>query len=63
VTRGADVLLRRAARVPELDEVRLVGRWLESPRWDPLYGDALGAMAAICRAGAGGGPPGVTPGS
>jgi glucose-6-phosphate dehydrogenase assembly protein OpcA len=56
VTRGADVALRGAARVPEPDEVRLVGRWLEAPRWDPLYGDALAALAAICRAGAGPGP-------
>jgi glucose-6-phosphate dehydrogenase assembly protein OpcA len=60
VTRGAGVALRGAARVPETDEVRLVGRWLEAPRWDPLYGDALAALAAICRPGA---DSALTPGS
>jgi glucose-6-phosphate dehydrogenase assembly protein OpcA len=58
VTRGTAVALRSAARVPEPDEVRLVGRWLEAPSWDPLYGAALAALAAICGAG-----PAHTPGS
>jgi glucose-6-phosphate dehydrogenase assembly protein OpcA len=60
VTRGPGVALRGAARVPATDEVRLVGRWLEAPRWDPLYGDALAALAAICLPGA---DSALTPGS
>jgi glucose-6-phosphate dehydrogenase assembly protein OpcA len=45
VSRGADVVQRQVFRDPEPDEVQLVGRWLEHPRRDPLYADALAALA------------------
>jgi glucose-6-phosphate dehydrogenase assembly protein OpcA len=53
VRRARAVCLRSVAREPEPDEARIVGRWLERPRWDPLYGEALAAVAALCGAAGG----------
>jgi glucose-6-phosphate dehydrogenase assembly protein OpcA len=47
VMRGGEPLQRRVFRHPEAGEVALVGRWLERPRWDPVYGEALAALAAV----------------
>jgi glucose-6-phosphate dehydrogenase assembly protein OpcA len=49
VSRGAEVVQRRVFRHPEPDEVQLVGRWLEHPRRDPLYTNALAALTALLR--------------
>jgi hypothetical protein len=51
VTRAGEPLQRRVLRHPEAGEVALVGRWLERPRWDPVYGEALAALAAVTAAG------------
>jgi glucose-6-phosphate dehydrogenase assembly protein OpcA len=50
-TRGGDVVQHRVLRYPEADEVSLVGGWLERPRWDPVHGEALAALAAFTAAG------------
>jgi glucose-6-phosphate dehydrogenase assembly protein OpcA len=49
VTRGRESVLRRVVREPEPGEIGLVGQWLERPRWDPVYGAALAALAEFSR--------------
>jgi glucose-6-phosphate dehydrogenase assembly protein OpcA len=51
VTRGDDTVQRRVLRHPEPDTVELVGRWLERPRRDPLYAEALGRLTAMVKSG------------
>lgn len=47
VTRDGEVVQRRLIRQPEPDEAVLVGRWLERPRRDPLYAEALATLIAM----------------
>ncbi len=50
VARGDEIVQRRLIRQPELDEVALVGRWLERPHWDPIYAEALAILPALAGA-------------
>jgi len=38
---------RKVIRHPEPDDATLVGRWLERPHPDPIYAEALAALAAL----------------